>query len=507
MNLRCFVSGFALSAVLACAVSAAADAKSIRVTVGTWPPAMGNPYGQQIQGAVHPFPGIFDALTFMDRQGKTQPRLALSWTNDGANTWTFELRQGVNFMNGEPFNAAAVVAMIDWLKSPDAQRYFYAAEVKNIVRAEATGEYQVTFTTAAPDVILDKRMSLLPPTPPRYWQERGVEGFSQAPIGTGPFVLDSWGQDRGAYTMTAKPGSWRPSQHLDSVEFRILADGARRTQALATGEVDMSYGLSFDDLDGLKADGFSVTLNTIPTTSAWAFSNRNPKSPLADVRVRQAINYAVDRDPIAQVILHGAVTPTSHGIEPGVFGYDPTIAPYPYDPDKARALLKDAGYANGIKLRANVLTVGSSDLAPVFQQAAQDLAKVGIDVELNGVLGTDWVQMWFTADWRGADILSSNWNGATYMDAGRAVESYTCARPNAFFCAPEVEKIFAESNLEFDPDKREKLLQAALKKLQALAPTLYLFPQVEVIAMTPNIKPLPFRGRFVDWTQVEFADE
>jgi len=470
-----------------------------------WPPAMGNPYAQQIQGAVHPFTGLFDALTFMDTNGATLPSLALSWTNDGANTWTFKLRRDVKFVNGEPFNAASVVAMIEWLQQPASARFFYAAEVKNIATVRAQGDDTVIFVTRVPDVILPKRLSLLQLVPPALWAQMGPEAFSQKPRGTGAYVIETWGRDKGTFALEAQPGAWRPALHVNRIEYRVLPDQAARVQALKTGQVDIAYNIGFEDFDDLKADGIDVHVNAVATTTSLALPNMQKNSPLADVRVRQAMNYAVDRAAIAATIMRDTVKPTSHGIEPGVFGYNPAIASYPYDPAKARALLAQAGFAKGLKLKANVLTQGTPDIAAVFQQVAQDLAGVGITLGLNSVQGTDWVQMWSSGDWRGADLISSSWNGATFMDAGRAVESYTCAKTNPFFCAPEVEKIFAESNVEFDVKKREAQLQQALAMLHDLAPALYLFPQTEIIATSPKVKNILYRGRYVDWTQIDVA--
>jgi len=500
--------GPSIAILLACCLCFLAStvlAKTLRIAVAGWPPAMGNPYGQQIQGAVHPFPGLFDALTFMDTDGRTLPNLALSWSHDGANTWTFKLRKGVNFINGEPFNASAVVAMIDWLKKPDSQRYFYAAEVKNITRAVAPDAETVVFTTAQPDVILPKRLSLLPVVPPKLWTQVGVDGFTQKPRATGPFVIESFGRDRGVYALEHKPGSWRPAKHLTRIEFRMLPDQAARVQALQTGQIDIAYGIGFEDFDALKAEGFNVVVNAIATTTAIAIRNTDPKSPLADVRVRRAMNMAVDRAAIAQTIMRGTVKPTTQGIEPGVFGFNPAIVAYPYDPAKARALLAEAGHAKGFKIKANVLTAGTPDIAVVFQKVAQDLAAVGIVMDLNNVLGPDWVAMWSSGDWRGADVLSSSWNGSTYMDAGRAVESYTCAKSGPFFCAPEVEALFARSNVEFDEKKREAQLQQALALLHGLAPAIYLFPQTEIMALSPKVKNIVMRGRYVDWAEVDIA--
>lgn len=483
-----------------------AGAKSIRVAVGTWPPAMGNPYAQQIQGAVHPFVGMFDALTFMDRDGSTRPRLALSWTNDNPTTWTFRLRPGVTFTNGEPVNAGAVVAMIEMLKSPEGQRFFYAQEVDDIVNVKAVDDLTVTITTARPDPILAKRMSLLTLTPPKYWRDVGSDGFTQRPIGTGPFTIESWGRNRGAYELKATDKTWRPSLHLTRIEFRILQETQRRVQALDIGEVDLAFSIGYEDMAPLKDHGFEILVNQIPTALAIALSNRKPNSPLSDIRVRQALNLAIDRETVAKTLLLGTVKPSSHGIEPGVFGYNPDIAPYPFDRARAKTLLADAGYPNGFALKATVLSSATTDGAAIFQLVAQDLAAIGVRMELNNVLGTDWVQMWTSGDWKGADVLSSNWNGATYMDAGRAVKSYTCAWPGAFFCAPDVEKLLADSAIELDVTTREKLLQQALARLHELAPSIYLFPQTEVMALSPKIENVKFRGRYIDWDQLDVKE-
>jgi peptide/nickel transport system substrate-binding protein len=486
-------------------VSSEADAKTLRVGIMGWPPAMGNPYAQQIQGAAHPFPGLFDALTFMDTNGATLPNLALSWTNDGANTWTFKLRPNVTFINGEPFDSKSVAAMIEALQQPDAQRFIYASEVKNIATVNAPDALTVVFTTRQPDVILPKRLSLLQLVPPKLWRDLGPDAFAQKPQGTGAFGIESWGREKGYFALDAKAGAWRPARHLKRIEYRVLPDQAARTQALSTGQLDIAYNIGFEDFDDLKAKGFEVIVKAIATTTSIALSNINKNSALADKRVRQAMNYAVNRDAIAAAIMRGTVKPTVHGIEPGVFGYNPAIAAYPYDPAKARALLAEAGYAKGLKLKASVLTQGTPDMATVYQQVAQDLAAVGIGMELNSVMGPDWVQMWSSSDWRGADVLSSSWNGATYMDAGRAVEAYTCARPMPFFCASEVEALYAQSNVEFNEAKRAAQLQQALALLHDLAPAIYLFPQTEIMAISPKVKNLVMRGRYVDWTQVDMA--
>lgn len=498
------LTNLALAVLLAAAPAEAAD-KVIRIAVGGWTPGLGNPYASMITGAIHPYIAMFDALTVLTDKGEVKPKLALSWQADNPTTWTFKLRPGISFTNGEPMNAAAVVTMIEWLKSPDGQRFFLASEVRNIESVTAPDDLTVVFKTKIPDVIFHKRISLLQLTPPKYFAQVGADGFAQKALGTGPFALRTWGRDTGRSIWDAQPTSWRAPRHLTRFEYVVLPEPARRTQALMVGEVDLAFGINLIDSDDLAAQGMKVVIGESDTVGGLTLPNNREGSPLKDVRVRQAFNYAVDRETIAKTILHGSVKPSSHGIEPGVFGHNPALAPYPYDPAKAKKLLAEAGYPNGIKLTANVLATGITDGESLYQRIQQDLAAVGIKVEFRNTLGPDWVKMWFSGDWRGADIISHTWGGGTYMDALRPLENIMCKKSGAFFCDPTIDAMIEQSSQTFDEPAREKQLQDVLAKVHDLAPALFLFPQTDVMAFSPKVKNVVFDGRFLDWSELDIA--
>ncbi|MDX2224317.1 MAG: ABC transporter substrate-binding protein [Rhodospirillaceae bacterium] len=494
-------------AAIAAALPATAADKVLRIAVQGWTPGLGNPYASIITGAIHPYLSMFDALTTLGADGAVTPRLALSWRAETPTRWVFVLRPNVAFANGEPFDAGAVVAMIDWLKSPDGQRFFLASEARNIVRATAIDPLTVAIDTTAPDAILPKRMSLLQVVPPKHFAQVGADAFAQAAFGTGPFVLKTWGRDTGRSVWTANPTSWRGAPALDAYEFVVLPEPARRAQALALGEVDVAYNIGLLDGEDLRALGQNVLIKSVATVGGLALPNNRPNAPLADVRVRQAMNYAVDRATIAKMIMNDAVAPSVNGIEPGVVGHDPALAAYPYDPAKAKALLAEAGFADGVDLVAAVISEATTDGAAVYQRIAQDLAAVGIRMELRNVLGTDWVRMWFSGDWRGADILSHTWGGSTYMDALRPLENIMCAKSGAYFCVPELDARITASTAIFDPAEREAALHAILAEVHRLAPAVWLFPQTDVMAFAPRVKAIEFEGRFLDWTKVDIAGD
>lgn len=494
----------ALAAFLAAAPASGAD-KVVRIAVGGWTPGLGNPYASMITGAIHPYIAMFDALTFLTDDGKVEPRLALSWQADNQNTWTFKLRPGISFTNGESMNAGAVVAMIEWLKTQDGQRFFLGSEVRNIESVTTVDDLTVVFKTKTPDVIFPKRISLLQLTPPKYFAEIGADAFAQKALGTGPFALRTWGRDTGRSIWDARPTSWRAPKHLTRFEYVVLPEPARRTQALMVGEVDIAFGINLIDSEDLAAQGMKIDIGTVPTVGALTLPNNREGSPLKDVSVRQAFNYAVDRETIAKTILHGSVKPSSHGIEPGVFGHNPALMPYPYDPDKAKKLLAEAGYPKGLKLTANVLATGITDGEAMYQRIAQDLGAVGIEVEFRNTLGPDWVRMWFSGDWRGADIISHTWGGGTYMDSMRPLENVMCKKSGAFFCDPAIDTLIEQTSHTFDEGAREKQLQDILAKLYDLAPALFLFPQTDVMAFSPKVKNIVFHGRYLDWSELDIS--
>jgi peptide/nickel transport system substrate-binding protein len=481
------------SVVVAAAFAGPATASTLRVAASDWPPGLGNPFGSLAQLASHTRSTIYDALTRFDAKGQLEPALALQWTPTDANTWRFSLRPNVVFSNGEPFNAAAVKAVFDYLATPAGQTQLMAQEARGIKAVRVIDDLTVEIATRTTDAVLPKRLSLIMMVPPKAWAAAGPEGFAQAPIGTGSYVLKDWGRSTARTIVLANPTSWRKPIAVDRVEIIPLKEPVSRIQALTSGQVDVTQGLGHDDLPDLEAAGFKITIEADSQIMALALRNvGNDGKALQDVRVRQALNYAVNKDRIAQDILRGTVQPVGQGAIPGVAGYNPEVKPYPYDPEKAKALLAAAGFAKGLKLVARVQAQAVVSAAAVYSQVAADLKAVGVDMELRPVLGQDWVRMYTTGDWGGADVISVTWNAAAFNDTIRAIETFSCDKPGAFFCAPEINPLTAASNAELDPVKRDKILQDIMARFHDLAPSIYLMNIATILAASPKVGPLMF---------------
>jgi peptide/nickel transport system substrate-binding protein len=233
-----------------------------------------------------------------------------------------------------------------------------------------------------------------------------------------------------------------------------------------------------------------------------AFANEaHPESPFADVRVREAANLAVNRDVIAEVLLGGLGAGAGQPGTPAAFGYDPSLPPYPHDPERARALLAEAGYPDGFSATAHVVVGSFPADSEIYQQAAIDLSAVGIEVELQQIRFPEWLDYFLANTWPG-EMFGSSWNTAPYMDTVRPYTYMTCAKRVPHFCDEEMTPFFEATFGEFDPAAREDLLHALHAKTMEVLPALFLVEQVDVTGIAPGVSGLVYENRSVNYDGV-----
>lgn len=489
------------------AFAGVAHAATLKVGAVAWPPGYGNPYLAIAQATSHSRAMVFDPLIKVGHDGKLKPALALSWEPLPPNIWRFHLRPNVVFSNGEPFDAHAVKAVVDWLKSPASIGQLMSAEMANVVQARVVDPLTIDLITAQVDAVLPKRLTVVMMTPPKAWAARGVEGFTLNPVGTGAYVMKDWGQASGRTVIEANPTSWRKPKQIDRVEIYPMREQIRRLQALTSGQVDLTQAIGPEDMEAMKEQGYTVFVEPEGTVMGMFLRNiGNEGKPLNDVRVRQALNYAVNKDEIATAMLRGTSKAAGQGAIPGIFGYDPEIKPYPFDPARAKQLLAEAGYPNGFKIAARLQPAGALDAISIYQKVAADLAAVGIELELRQVMPNDWVRMYATGEWDGADAVTGNWNASAFADTIRGLEMYACRRSGTFFCDREADRLIDLSNSELDDAKREKLLQAAMRRFHDVAPSLFLVNYATIVAHRPHVKNVTLGPAGFSFEDMEIAD-
>ncbi len=472
-----------------------AHGETLRAAGGGNIVALLHPFSSLPQGVINPHAMIHDMLFYVSIDGTLEQGLALRAEPTSDTTWRINLRPNVRYSNGRPFTAAAVVKTIEYLKSEAAGRYVISAETRSIKSVRAVDDLTLEIETFVPDVLLPRRFGTILMPEPWLYEELGPDAFSQAPIGTGSYVVEDWRLESQRPYLVANPDSWRAPVEFDVVDIRIVKDAPSQVQALMSGLIDVGYNFGVVEIDALKAQDFRIVTKPGGQVISLALANRDPESPFADQRVRQALNYAVDKQAIADIIMMGTTEPAGQPGLPGMTGYNPDIRPYPYDPERARVLLAEAGYESGLEFRAEVLITGVLEAPTMYQKVAQDLAAVGVAMELNPLQGQEWIRKYFTGDWGKADAISATWNAASYWDVIRAIEIFSCKKTGAFFCAPDLMPTIDATHGMFDADERSRTLQDLSQSMHDLAPSLFLVRIVDVIAASNRLGELPFRHK------------
>lgn len=479
---------------------------TVRMVTQFPPPSLGLPYTANGMPSSFYWHALFDTLTEWSVDGDLVPALAQSWERRTPTTWAFQLRPDVLFSNGDHLTAEAVAATLNWLvHSTRGKSTLWGREVNTVNQAEAESLHTVLIHTRRPDLILPNRVSgVFIIHPSAFVNDEATDAFAQAPVGTGPFQLDTWRDGKGQARMSYAATAWR----LPGFREFILIPAPNemsRVQAVATDQADLVANIPAELIPDAEAAG--LTMYRLPSAMVSSFTFRtvgNEESPVQDVRVRQALNYAINKE--LMMLLVGGDSPVAgQGTPAHVNGYNPDIQPYPYDPERARTLLAEAGYPNGVKLS---LTVSATDLnlRLLAQQIAQDVAAVGIDLELVQTNGQQWLQQYTQSSFE-TDLFNLTWNSAPIIDASRPLEYTSCLRPRPFFCDESLVPLIEDIQVELDPGKRLALLQDAQTRIHDIAPAIFMFESIIPAASGPRLKPVPWRLLVPAYDLMEVVDD
>ncbi|MEZ4527051.1 MAG: ABC transporter substrate-binding protein [Desulfobacterales bacterium] len=332
--------------------TASADPRgTLRVALSTMPNAIDMCVGAE-RNAHNVSWQIYNSLTWIDDNSRVVPALAESWTvSEDAKVYTFKLRKDVKFHNGEVFNADAVV--YSW-KRGSGDKMQWKDKWTAAKSVEKTDDYTVKITTEKPSPLLLRIIAeFWAMIPPEYHKKVGENGFLNHPVGTGPFKFKEWKKgDR--IIFEANPDYWEKGlPKVKELIFRPIPESATRVAAIKTGEVDIVGRLSSEEAAGLKGAA-NVNVIDYPVDRVYYITFNNLTSgkgkPTENPKVRQAMNYAVDVDAILDALFDGHGRPSTGYVTPKNLGFDKEIKAFGYDPEKAKKLLAEAGYAEGFEI-------------------------------------------------------------------------------------------------------------------------------------------------------------
>ena len=469
---------------------------TVRIATRRLPQAAADPAAHIGQPAIYVWPAFYDGLTFITESGNVVPWLATSWENTSDTTWVFRLRDEVAFSNGEPFDAWAVQAAADnILFGYGAHKLVRSSLLPDVVAVNVVDELTVEFVTGRPDPLLPKRVAQFYPLPPEYFAAVGPEAFAQRPVGTGPFVVESW--DVNEVLMRANPNSWRPPM-VQALDFVEMPDSTTRRQAILSGQVHIAQHLVPDDIPELEAAGIEITVAAEPRVRVISFVARDG-SPLQSSKVRLALNHAVNKDAIVNALVGGVAPVATHIATRSTAGFDPSRKPHAYDPPLARRLLQEAGHAEGLDFLMEVVATTHIDRL-VFQAIAADLADVGVNVRLRVIEFEQWRRQLFTGQWKG-ELFS--WSVALdpVLDITRAFPYLSCEHPKPAFCDRQLTDLLGQLALEFDPDTREAILDQVFDRMHANPPAILIYELVQIDGLR-GINGFANPNLFVVWDQL-----
>ena len=288
---------------------------------------------------------IYDRL--LDRDPKTfkpRPMLATEWKIVNDTTWEFKLRKGVKFHNGEPFTAASVKATIDYALDPASKTHFASASYWGLVKeVVVVDDFTVRFVTKQPWPNLVDSASLTNSLimPAKALKELGPAKLADKPIGTGPFRFVEWKRDE-RLVLERNPDYWQGPADVSRVTFRFIPEFSARMAALLSGEIDIMKDVPPQAVEAVEKSGRAKVRATVSSRINYlALVNLKP-GPMQDVRVRRAMNHAVNVDELIAQVLKGRATKMCGPLAPANVDYAP-VECYKYDPARAQALFKEAG--------------------------------------------------------------------------------------------------------------------------------------------------------------------
>lgn len=402
---------------------------------------------------------IFDTLLTRDTQGKLQPGLAVSYKAINDTTWEFKLRPNVKFQNGEPLDAEAVKFTLTRALDP-ALKSILASTINTIDRVDVIDPLTVNITTKGPDPILPSRLSMQNGQilPPKYTKEVGNEGFAKKPVGAGPYKFVNWQKDE-AITLQAVPDNWRQPK-IATVVFKPIPEGSSRVAAIKTGAVDIAAAIPPVDYAGVKSSDKTVGIEVFSNRAFLLNMDTINFKPFQDVRVRQAMNYAIDKEAIIKNTLNGFGKPIGSSVIPEAFGYDPNVKPYPYDPEKAKQLLADAGYPNGFEVGFDTTLGRYPQDKEIAEVVAGQLSKVGIKVNVQGF---EWGAFYDGVKAKKRAPIHDIGMSADLFDADQTMANHFYSVNSIWsrWKNPEFDKLLEQSRTTIDPAARQQLLAKA----------------------------------------------
>jgi peptide/nickel transport system substrate-binding protein len=437
---------------------------------------------------------IFEGLVELDQELRLQPALAAHWENPDGRTYIFDLRPGIEFSDGRPVTAEDVVAS---LEAPRRLGWITRDYLQAIESARAIGPTRVEVKTRYPYLVLLSKLpwgSVLP-----------KDALDQKPvptIGTGPYTLHSWSPGHG-FVLDRNARYRGPRPAFARAVFDVVPDAEERLGRVLRGQADVADQVPLESVEAAEKAGLTVIAR--PGNRLLFLCLRVDAAPFSDPRVREAFELAIDRVELSHRVFRGRAEPASQLVPAAIVGYDPGIKVTPPDRARARSLLREAGFTDGLHIRLDGPVNRYVNDVEVLHEVARQLAEVGVTVEVNAL------------DKRALYALTDRGESAFHLlgwacqsgEAGGILDGMLHSRGGGLLggdnttglADPTLDRLIEDSNAATSLQERALALRRALRRVAELRPVLPLVVQTEAVAMSKRVRwdpPLNFALRLKD---------
>lgn len=469
---------------------AARATRTLTVGLGGDVPGL-NPLAEAVATATSFYWALWDSAidAEFDRNGRVKfvPVLLESWrVLDDKLTWEFKLRQGLKYDNGEDWDAEAFAFALEWFMNEKTATNNVKSRLQPVWDGvRIVDKYTVRVKTKRPFVLTPNVFAEFRGVPPKYFQRVGPQRYAQEPVGLGPFRFVEWVKGQ-RIVLERNPRYFREPVGIDRLIFRPFPEDATRVAALEAGEIDLAYNVPPEAKRRLASRG--IGMPWVPVGQGMNLTMKlTIASPISDVRVRQAMNFAIDKSLLVNELLGGfGRVLRGQMASPSALGYNSNLTPYPYDLNRARRLLDEAGFKNGFDMDFDTSQGRYLKQLDISQFLAGEYRKVGINLKMQTFEWSSFIEKIYSPAAAPVFYTGSNWY--PIFDSLVSLSFFHSSFRRLQYNDPVFDKMVENIQAEFDVDKRVRLMQEAHAYLREKAVVVWLFESPDVFGVGKRVK-------------------
>lgn len=476
------VFGFILALALWFGAAAQSPSNTVTVAVGVDATAF-DPWLSTNTTDKHVVSHVFDTVLKRNADMEVVPNLATSYEAVSDTVWQFTLRDDVFFTDGEPLTARDVAYTVAHLRTEEL-RAPSIAQFDLISEVEVLDDYTFNIVTKQPFPALPAVLSEFWIVPEHHTKAIGALELGRNPVGSGPYQLVEWVRDS-HMLLQANPDWWGGAPAVEFVEFRVVPEQNARIAQIQTGEADIVAQIPVESLAMIERSGRASVKEATGPRSYFVGFDTTREGPLQNPLVRQALNYAVNVEEILAIVFDGRGVELATIVTPEQFGFNDALDPYGYDPEKARELLAEAGYQNGLTLSMEAPIARYPKDSEIAQVIAGQLQAAGVTVNLEIIEWGTYVGQFGRGE--APDLYYLGWSIPTFDPDALLTPLLLSGYPYSRYSEAGLGEQIAEARSIVDPEVRAALYHEIQESIFEQAPMIFLFQLNEIYGVSDRI--------------------